>query len=102
MCSACSRSMFKVERVAIDQNGNPAFVADHFGGRGKGHRRDQDAIARAQTERVHGQVQRSGAGVHRDGMGRRHRRGKLLLEPLDSRAGRQPSGAQGVNDLVDF
>ena len=102
MRSACSEVHVQRVGVAIDENRNPAFVANHFGRRGKGHRRDKDTVAWTQAERVHRQVQRSRAGVHRDRMRRTDGRRKRFLELFHPGAGRQPARSKRGDDLLNF
>ena len=53
--------------IAIDQQRNGPLIADHFGGRGEGHRRHEHGLSGREPQRLDGQVQRGGAGVHGHG-----------------------------------
>ena len=88
--------------IAVHENRNGAQVPDNFPGRREGHGRDENARSRRQLQRLYGEVQRCGARVHRNGMASSDRGGKLLLEPLHTRPGRQPARAEGGDDLLDL
>ena len=55
-------------RIAVDKYRNAALVPNHFGGRGKGHRRHENAVAGANTKGANREVQSRRAGIQGDGV----------------------------------
>ena len=55
-------------RIAVDEDGDGALVADDLGRGGKGHGGDEDGSVRAKLERLDGEMQSGGAGVECDGV----------------------------------
>ena len=90
------------DRIAIDQNRQPAQVAHDRRGRRERHGRNQNSLAGLESQRLDSQMQSRRTGVDRDGMRGADRRGKLLLEPADARARRQPARAQSGHDFLDL
>ena len=67
-------------RIAIDQQRHGALVADDLGRGGEGHRGHQHGLARLQSQRLDGQMQRRRAGVDGHGVLGAHRFGQVGLE----------------------
>ena len=90
------------DRVAVDEYGNPALVANHFCSGRKRQRRNEDAVTRTQAQRMHRQMERSRAGVQCDRMRGADGLRKCLLELFHTRASRQPTRPQCGDDLLNF
>jgi Fe-S-cluster containining protein len=91
-------------RVDVHQPHVRAQVAHDLGGGGEGVRGRDDLVAGADAEGFERQVQPGRGRVDRDGLDARRAEegGEVLLEAARLRAGGDPAGFQGVDDLGDF
>ena len=76
---------------AVAEHGTSAKICDDLGGRGKGVGGQQHFVPRLQADRIQRQLQRGGAGVHRQGVLAPDISGKLLFELNGNWSGGKPA-----------
>ena len=94
--------MLPVCRSTSAKTGCRSRMDDGVRGRAEGQRRGDDFVARPDAGREQRQVQGSGTRIHGDGVRSADVVSEGPLELADPRTGRQPPGAQGRGDFVDF
>ena len=94
----------EVERdgIAVHEHGDRAEVPDDLGRRRERHRGHEDGVSGLQAERLDRQVKCGGTRVERDRVACPDGRREVLLEAPGPGSGREPSGLEGGDDLVDL
>ena len=88
----------EMARLDVDEHRRTAGEADRVRGGGERERGDDDLVAGSDTGCDEGEVQRAGAGVHRDAMPPSDQGGKLSLESRHFRAlGEMAAGQHPVD-----
>ncbi len=88
--------------IDVDEDWAGAEVAENFRGRGEGERGGDDFVAGTDAERPQRQMKRAGAVRQRERMFGADVFGELGLETFGLGAGRDPSGAECVENLALF
>jgi hypothetical protein len=92
----------EVRFPAIHQQGCRVEIADDLGSRRESHRGNDRHVTRLQAGGLQGQMQRRRAAIQGHGMFLPEVTCELLLELFCSRPGRQPTGFQTVQHLVNL
>ena len=88
--------------IDISEHGLGADVQDAVDGGAEGQWRSDDFVSRSDAQAEQGQMQRSGAGTHGQGMASGCIGAEFLFETSDPLAAGEPPRAQRRYDLVDF
>ena len=93
--SRARRGDIDVQIVAdVDQHRLRTELDDDVGRRAEGRRGHDDLVAGTDTQRVQGNLEPGGAGIHGDRLRRSDVLGEIGLEALDLRPHGDPAGSQ--------
>ena len=100
---------FRIRKVQVEivfptihQQRGGIKIADHLGGRCKGHGRNDDRFVRLQADGLQRQMQRRRAGIQSDGIFLSDKIGKFLLELFRPWTRGQPTGVQTIQHGLDL